>query len=86
MELEISERCEALIGELARLTAAANRRHRGKYIYAFRYDYGAWIHVTRRDFAFAGYTDIVAQDTRATEENLQAAVAAMRNEIKENNV
>lgn len=81
MIIEITERAEALLGELARLTALANRRARARYIYALRYDNGAWIHVTRRGYAFDGYTDIVARDTRATEENLEAAVAAMRQEI-----
>ena len=85
MEIEITERCEALLAELMRLVAVANRRLRRRYIYNLRYENGVWIHLARRGYAFDGWTDIIPMDTKATEENLAAGVAAMRNEITKEN-
>lgn len=82
MEIEITSGTEERLGELARLVAAANRRQRRRYIYKLRYDNAAWIHIARRDYAFQGWTDIIPRDTPATEENLRAALEAMRAEIK----
>lgn len=82
MEIEITSGTEELLGELARLVAVANRRQRRRYIYKLRYDNAAWVHIARREYAFRDWTDIVPRDTPATEENLRAALEAMRDEIK----
>ena len=84
MEIRITPRAEELLRELAGLVAAANRRYFRQRWYIYE-NSGYHVHVYKRGWVYDGFEDVVPIDTRCTEENLQAAVAAMRRELKEIN-
>lgn len=72
-----------LVGKLAAMCAAENGRQR-KWIYKFTFCI-RWVNISRR--AWAGddldYEDVIAKDTRATTEDLTAAIETLRRVIKE---
>lgn len=82
MEIEFGKTEAELLAELMRLVVIANIRWRRRRVYALRYENAMWVTVLRRKVAFDGWEYVIPLDTRCTADNLRAALAAMRNEIK----
>jgi len=72
-----------LLGYLMKTVAAANRRFARQRIYSMEYYGGKHIWIRRRDYAFAGWTDITPRDTRVTGANLKQAIEDLRKDIEE---
>lgn len=82
MEIDIPLSAPQLLGQLMEAVADANLVYEQRFIYSLEYYGGKHLWIRRRGWVFDGWVDIVARDTRVTEENLLIAYEAMRNEIQ----